>query len=440
MATTLTECVQFASGEYSRPLSHDALLQRIDDIVGRLITVCAGTRPMWLCNSVGRPTGSREVYVGTAGVLVCLARYVTACHQGAGLELSDAAENAMRGLISDLVPHTQHRPDPSRGVTALTGQSSIALAVIEALAALPLRSPDEDTLVHKLVAGLGSLGATVAGTALAGINEALYGRAGYLLLLKRLLAVPNISVDRDAVQRVAGEVAAAILADGRGGRVEGWPLMWSFHRVEYLGPAHGVSGVLYALLCWWDVVATSDRRDVVATLNALVRATSGDYTPTRRGEQPSEADEECVRWCHGAPGHVMLFAKAHAVLGDEKYLRAMHHECDIIERQGMLRKGVGLCHGSSGNAYGLLAAYRHTQEERYLIAASAMARLSTAAAYTEAVATYDDPQRLRPGAPDVPDSLMEGAAGEAHFLLDLLAPLSSAFPGFEAAASPAPRN
>ena len=48
-----------------------------------------------------------------------------------------------------------------------------------------------------------------------------------------------------------------------------------------------------------------------------------------------------------------------------------------------------------------------------------------------AVAAHADPQRRVVGQPDSPLSLMEGAAGVLCFLLDVAAPETAAFPGWE---------
>lgn len=42
-------------------------------------------------------------------------------------------------------------------------------------------------------------------------------------------------------------------------------------------------------------------------------------------------------------------------------------ECsDVIWQRGLLRKGYGICHGTSGNGYSFLSLYRLTQDKKYL--------------------------------------------------------------------------
>lgn len=42
-------------------------------------------------------------------------------------------------------------------------------------------------------------------------------------------------------------------------------------------------------------------------------------------------------------------------------------ECsDVIWQRGLLRKGYGICHGTSGNGYSFLSLYHLTQDKKYL--------------------------------------------------------------------------
>jgi len=49
------------------------------------------------------------------------------------------------------------------------------------------------------------------------------------------------------------------------------------------------------------------------------------------------------------------------VLGDTDYLSAASRAGDLVWRQGLLKKGPGLCHGVTGNAYALLKLWKVTQ-------------------------------------------------------------------------------
>jgi hypothetical protein len=75
------------------------------------------------------------------------------------------------------------------------------------------------------------------------------------------------------------------------------------------------------------------------------------------------------RWCHGAPGVVILLGLvlrlsatseviASSISNDLKstIMSALSAGTTIIYEKGLLRKGVGLCHGVAGNVFPLVAA------------------------------------------------------------------------------------
>lgn len=74
---------------------------------------------------------------------------------------------------------------------------------------------------------------------------------------------------------------------------------------------------------------------------------------------------ECAfRWCHGAPGFVILFStilkrasELSVPAGLQSRLKdAIGRASDLTYREGFLKKGVGLCHGVAGSVFSLLAA------------------------------------------------------------------------------------
>ena len=193
-----------------------------------------------------------------------------------------------------------------------------------------------------------------------------------------------------------------------------------------------------------------------STLAALlaIRTPAGNL-PTVYGRE----DEGLVHWCHGAPGMPALIEAALAArtptpsppsqqpaaaaspssLSRETLLDAAIRAGEIVWTRGLLTKGYGLCHGVSGNAYTFLTLYRITNEPGQLARAHAFASMLHDADLAAAISATDDPQRRGPpGVPDSPQSLMEGSAGVACFLLDLArasegsaAECRAAFPGWE---------
>lgn len=132
-------------------------------------------------------------------------------------------------------------------------------------------------------------------------------------------------------------------------------------------------------------------------------------------------DDRLVQWCHGAPGPLLLFVRAFEVLKDARYLAWAETASDVVWERGLLQKGVGLCHGVSGNAYCFLALHRATGNARFLQRALQFALAA------------DDLSIRQASRPDHPWSLFEGAAGLAMLYFDLVAARPAYFPAVEVA-------
>lgn len=102
---------------------------------------------------------------------------------------------------------------------------------------------------------------------------------------------------------------------------------------------------------------------------------------------------------------------------EDKYLRACEKAADLIWREGLLRKGPGICHGVAGNGYAFLLMFRVTGHKQYLYKASKFMQFLRDSQFQKYART-----------PDRPYSLYEGLAGTVCYLLDLLTPERAAFP------------
>ena len=258
--------------------------------------------------------------------------------------------------------------------------------------------------------------------------EVLYGRAGALhaiLFLRKGLGDPNLG-SREAVL-----LAKSILVQGqqgaasfrRGSNQKSISLLWSWHQKPYLGAAHGVVGILQMILSLQS--AELQKLEKQGGYLSLIRSTineldvfcfpSGNLDSSIH-ERP--ASDRLVHWCHGATGHVILLVKAYQVFGTDDYFnQARTIASDVIWTRGLLRKGVGLCHGISGSAYAFLAVGRHDpsfQEKAQSFAQFALDRLGD----LELV-------------PDHPYSLFEGLGGLCSLAMDLADPGNAQFPLYE---------
>ena len=202
-------------------------------------------------------------------------------------------------------------------------------------------------------------------------DEWLYGRAGYLYLLR--LAKSGFVSDNnleilDRIHHTAQAVIAAILTA---------PQPWSWHGKVYLGAVHGIIGITTQIVLTDPAYAERLER----LLDSLLRtqhAESGNWPSSL----PAGRSDRLVQVCHGAPGVVV------SLLGIRKYFPSLDARIGeavaegrrVIKERGLLSaKEPCLCHGVSGNALALAqgdleAFLAHATEERmgHLIDAGVM--------------------------------------------------------------------
>jgi hypothetical protein len=249
-------------------------------------------------------------------------------------------------------------------------------------------------------------------------DELLYGRAGYLYALL-FAQLGGCSPQLTCAVR---QVAEKLLEVGRR-LVSPSPLMYQWHKKRYLGAAHGLTGILYMLLQVNGFAAhPKHRQEIVDSLRFLTTQYSAEHFATKERTEPfpQEAYDEMTQWCHGAPAFAFVFMKAAEVLQDPQWLEHAHRAADHVWKYGLLKKGLGLCHGISGNGYVFLKMYQLTNDKRYYARAIHFARVASGPIGLSTLKTPDDPQ-----------SLFNGTAGACCFLADLLAPAQASFPGFD---------
>lgn len=248
-------------------------------------------------------------------------------------------------------------------------------------------------------------------------DEVLYGRAGYLcalLLLRRHLGHSIIE------QSCIDKVFKVIIASGQklSSKLKSRsPLKYQWHGKYYLGAAHGMTGIMYVLMQLAEEYPHEMNTLVKPTVDYLasLRFPSGNYPSSIE----SQSGDVLVHWCHGAPGFLFMFGAAYKVFKDETYLQAAVGCGEVIWNRGLLKKGYGICHGVSGNAYTFLHLYKLTGNLKHLYRAVKFAEWCF------------DYGKHGCRIADRPFSLFEGMAGTIYFLSDMIEPRKSAFPAFE---------
>jgi lantibiotic modifying enzyme len=209
---------------------------------------------------------------------------------------------------------------------------------------------------------------------------------------------------------------------------------------EYAGAAHGILGILYALMLHGEV-SERYRDEIVSCLDWVLENVESKRFPGRYplhvGDHHVAFEDLDVHWCHGATGAVFTFTQAHLSLcarrscdGNCKWLAAATRAAQVVWTDGLLKKGPGLCHGISGNGYSLLRMYRVTGNVKYLYRAECFAKFLDSSQFLLGCTGMDS---------DSPYSLYDGLAGAVAFCSDLArlahsetTPLPIGFPFFEA--------
>ncbi|KAF2203557.1 hypothetical protein GQ43DRAFT_447350 [Delitschia confertaspora ATCC 74209] len=171
-------------------------------------------------------------------------------------------------------------------------------------------------------------------------NEWLYGRAGYLYLLR--LVRGSFLEDKETLELIddtAAEVIEAIMET---------PRPWKWHGKAYVGAVHGVIGIITQIV----LTDPSWAPKLEPELGALL---SYQYESGNFPSSLPPGKDRLVQFCHGAPGIVasLLSIKKHFPALHDRIERAINKGRECIWERGLLTKEPCLCHGITGNALAL---------------------------------------------------------------------------------------
>eukprot|EP00051_Salpingoeca_urceolata_P021227 m.330079 g.330079 ORF g.330079 m.330079 type:complete len:632 (+) comp19759_c1_seq17:161-2056(+) len=278
--------------------------------------------------------------------------------------------------------------------------------------------------------------------------ELLYGKAGYLysLLVIQKHLPPALHPEglETAMEQVFCSIVDECMVHGaelqkisptkpiaRSPLAVPFPARGGHH---YLGAAHGLAGVLFVLLHLPKLCLQPKYKAViVGSLTFLVQVQDPFGNFPSSVQSGRETEKRLVHWCHGAPGTIPTLCKAYEVYGDQVFLRSAELAGDCVWRRGLLRKGLGVCHGIAGSMLALLTLYRTTGVRRHLYRALRFCEACWSLDCLSVIAETADRQRECVGVPDHPYSLMEGMAGLLHAYISIARPDHSSFPGYDGA-------
>jgi Lanthionine synthetase C-like protein len=264
----------------------------------------------------------KNLYVGAAGVVWALDDLRRRSLAQTTLDLSALAIDALERWRAepDYMAGEPLPEPPESGL--LTGEAGILLV------ACRLGRPLEDDLRSRIRANLA--------------NEAedlMWGTPG------TLVAATAMGWD-DLARESADALASRRDADGL------WTQQLWGTSFRGIGTVHGLAGNVLALLQVDDPRNEALRAESAA---ALARAAK------REGGLANWGSEGKLQWCASGPGVV---SAARRYLDEELLLAG----AELVWQAGPpgCEKGHGICHGTSGNGFALLAAFERTQDELWL--------------------------------------------------------------------------
>ena len=325
------------------------------------------------------PTPLKTLYAGAAGVVWALDRLRERGLAETGLELASVAEATLEAWRRE-PDFTRDTELPERKECGLlSGEAGILLVAWRVTGARVLA----DDLYARVRAN-------VVGEA----EDVMWGTPGTLVAARSMLEATGEARWRDA----CAESAEALWA--RRDRRGLWTQRLYGNSFRGLGTAHGLVGNAAALRPALD----RERRDELEqSVNAVLAETAlveGDLANWPATPDAARAESEPrLQWCWGAPG-VVVAASDYL---DEDLLAA---GARLTERAGAptAEKGYGICHGTAGNGYALLAAFERTGDEAWLAGARRFA--------VHALQQVEAGQGRH--------SLWTGDVGVAHFAADCL--------------------
>jgi lantibiotic modifying enzyme len=305
-----------------------------------------GAESLWPANdwdSWRTPTPLKTIYVGAAGVVWALEQLRS---RGLAEPRTDLAEAALGALAAwrrepDLMAEIELPATKESGL--LSGETGILLVAWQLTGDGRLA----DDLYRRVRENEDSEA-----------EDVMWGTPGTLVAARAMLEATGDERWREAWQASADALWSR--RDGEG--------LWTqrLHGEEYkcLCTAHGLVGNVQALRPALDDERRERlQRDTNAILARMAFVEDGlaNWPYVERPELAGPTGEIRLQWCVGAPGIVT----AAAPYLDEELLLA---GAELTWRAGppTLEKGTGICHGTSGNGYALLAAFERTGDEQWL--------------------------------------------------------------------------
>ena len=335
--------------EWHEPLDGDWDEERVRAGIRAIVAdadAAFGAESLWPANdwdSWRTPTPLKSLYVGAAGVIWALDHLRSRGYAEPQTDLTAAAEETLAEWRRepDLMAEIELPSTKESGL--LSGETGILLVVF----GLTRDAELADDLYER-----------VRENEQSEAEDVMWGTPGTLVAARQMLDLTGDERWRDACR--AGADALWSRRDGEG--------YWTqrLHGEEYrgVGTAHGLVGNVQALRPLLDAERREQlERETNALLvrSAFVEDGLANWAYIERPQLASAAGEIRLQWCAGAPGIVVAAA-------DYLDLELLLAGAELVWRAGppTQEKGAGICHGTAGNGYALLAAFARTGDEEWL--------------------------------------------------------------------------
>jgi lantibiotic modifying enzyme len=312
-----------------------------------------GAESLWPANEWDAwrtPTPLKSLYVGAAGVVWALDELAGRGFAEPRIDLAAAAQEALAEWRREPDLMAEIELPSTKECGLLSGETGVLLVAWRLTGSAELADD-----LHERVRENEASEA----------EDVMWGTPGTLVAARTMLERTGDERWREACRSGAEALWSRRDDDG----------LWTqrLHGDEYRGlaTAHGLVGNVQALRPLLDDQRRERlERETTAVLEraAFVEDGLANWAYVERPELASTTGEIRLQWCTGAPGIVV----AAADYLDEELLLA---GAELTWRAGppTLEKGYGICHGTAGNGYALLAAFGRTGDEQWLERARAFA-------------------------------------------------------------------
>jgi hypothetical protein len=197
--------------------------------------------------------------------------------------------------------------------------------------------------------------------------DIMFGHPGYMALAAELHA----RTGEERWARLWAEGADRLFEEWRDADgIWAWTQRFGEKDARYVGAAHGLVGNVHVLLRGDDLLEGERRAEVerraveTLTLLAVVEDGRANWPPVVGESLVANDDRIRVQWCHGAAGVVATLGRI--AQEDEDWGELLLAAGRLVWDAGPIRDSPGLCHGTAGNAYALLALWERTGDEEWL--------------------------------------------------------------------------